>query len=75
MTAISGLLIGYTNYRGERDIRYITNLSTVFEENEYHKPAQWLIKAYDPIKSDWRTFSMCNIHKMGSTMEDVKIKS
>jgi hypothetical protein len=68
----SGLWIDYTNYRGERDIRYITELSMIFEENEYHKPAQWLIKAYDSSKNAWRTFAVNDIHSMNSNKEKLK---
>jgi predicted DNA-binding transcriptional regulator YafY len=43
--------IDYTNYRGERSLRTIEPLEIIFEENEFHKPAQWLLVAMDVEKS------------------------
>lgn len=54
--------IDYTNYRGERSIRTIRPDRIWFGENEYHKPAQWLLDANDIEKGAARTFALSDIH-------------
>jgi len=54
--------IDYTNYRGERSLRTIEPIEIVFEENEFHKPAQWLLVATDVEKSAKRSFAIKDIH-------------
>ncbi|RJQ21470.1 hypothetical protein C4580_02235 [Candidatus Woesearchaeota archaeon] len=51
----------YTNYRGETAIRTIEPKELIFAENEYHKPAQWLLVAHDLDKNAERTFAMKDI--------------
>ena len=56
------VVIDYTNWRDERSFRTIEPINIVFEENEYHKPAQWLVIAKDIEKDALRSFAMKNIH-------------
>lgn len=56
------IYIDYTNYKGERAIRKITPIKVEFMENEWHKPAQWLLVATDEEKNQERTFAFKNIH-------------
>lgn len=54
--------IDYTNWKGERSIRTIEPIKIIFEENTYHKPAQWLLVANDIEKNALRTFALKDIH-------------
>lgn len=56
------VLIDYTNWKGERSVRTIEPIELVFEENEYHKPAQWLLVAKDLEKDALRSFALKDIH-------------
>jgi predicted DNA-binding transcriptional regulator YafY len=56
------VLIDYTNWKGERSFRTIEPISISFEENEYHKPAQWLLLAMDLDKKAERSFALKDIH-------------
>ena len=56
------VVIDYTNWKGERSLRTIEPMFLVFEENEYHKPAQWLLLATDLEKNAQRSFAMKDIH-------------
>lgn len=56
------VMIDYTNWRGERTKRRIRPLTILFENNEWHPEAQWLLEAVDLDKLEQRTFAMANIH-------------
>lgn len=57
-----GVVIDYTNYRGERGERLIAPKEMFFGSNEYHTEPQWLLSAFDPGKGEDRTFAMKDIH-------------
>jgi hypothetical protein len=56
--------IDYTNWRGVRSTRLIQPIEIRFEENEWHKPAQWLLIAIDHSDRNYQEkgFAMKNIH-------------
>lgn len=56
------VIIDYTNWRGQRDMRRIVPISMRFENNEWHPDTQWLLEATDVEKGDIRTFAVVNIH-------------
>jgi len=57
-----GVVIDYTNYRGERGERLIVPEEIFFGSNEYHADPQWLLKAFDYKKGERRTFAVKDIH-------------
>lgn len=59
--------IDYTNWKGERSIRLVEPIRIVFEENQYHKPAQWLLVAIDLNKGVERSFALKDIHSWDVT--------
>jgi predicted DNA-binding transcriptional regulator YafY len=58
------VVIDYTNWRGERSIRRIQPVKVSFEENPWHRPAQWLLEAIDLDDKhlSHKTFALSNIH-------------
>jgi hypothetical protein len=57
--------IDYTNWRGERRMRYVIPLCINFEVNRYHPEPQWILWATDVEEKEERIlkqFSMKNIH-------------
>jgi predicted DNA-binding transcriptional regulator YafY len=51
----------YTNYRGEVSIREITPTDVPqFLPTEYHPEPQWIIRAWDYGKQDYRDFALCD---------------
>jgi predicted DNA-binding transcriptional regulator YafY len=56
------VIIDYTNWRGERELRRIIPIAMRFENNEWHPDTQWLLEAADVEKNDVRTFAVVNIH-------------
>ena len=66
--------IKYTNYRGETSDRRINPISIWFGATDYHTEKQWLLKAFDIDKKEYRDFAMCDIHMWGALeKEDIKI--
>ena len=51
----------YTNWKGETRLRTVVPLSIEYNSSEFHKDEQWLLKAYDVEKKEWRTFAMKDI--------------
>ncbi len=62
--ATQGVMIDYTNWRGERAVRHVLPLDMEFAANEWHPEPQWLLKALDLERGDGieRTFAMTQIH-------------
>lgn len=56
----------YTNHRGELSKRTVTPNYFTFAETPYHKPAQWIMYAYDHDKKAVRGFAM-------KSMESVRL--
>ena len=54
----------YKNWKGEVSIRTTVPISIKFEENEYHKPAQWLLHGYDLDKESLRTYALKDISNL-----------
>ena len=48
----------YTNWKGEVGVRSVIPVNIDFEENEYHKPKQWLLHGYDLDKKAMRTYAL-----------------
>ena len=55
--------IDYTNWEGVRSIRNIKPKFIYFGHTKLHKEDQWILKAYDVDKQDWRRFPLSNIHE------------
>ncbi len=56
------VVIDYTNYRGERSTRRIVPRRIWFGDNDYHKSAQWILRAYDLDKQADRDFALKDVH-------------
>lgn len=57
------VVIDYTNWKGVRGMRRILPIRWVFvHDNEYHPGNQWLLKAFDFERDDYRDFAMSGIH-------------
>lgn len=55
--------IDYTNHKGIREERRIIPISIHFEENNYHKGAQWFLRATAVDRNnESRMFAMKDIH-------------
>lgn len=57
-----GVIIDYTNWRGERALRLIVPIRVYWGSNDWHKDPQWLLDADDVEKAATRTFAMKDIH-------------
>lgn len=53
----------YINWRGVESERRIIPQELYFTSNEWHKEEQWLLKAWDLDKEDYRNFAMKDIRK------------
>lgn len=62
MTRERVVRIDYTNYRGERRERVVLPLEIGFRETPHHRPAQWVLEAFDVEKQARRTFALKDIH-------------
>ena len=54
--------IDYTNWRGERSVRRIVPDRIQWTANNWHKETQWLLRAWDEEKHDFRDFAVKDIH-------------
>jgi hypothetical protein len=63
---VQHVIIDYTNHRGERRERAIVPWSIKFKETPHHKPAQWVLNAWDVEKCAQRTFALKDIHSWRS---------
>jgi len=59
----------YTNHRGETKKRRALPESVRFEETPYHKPAQWIMRAYDYEKHAQRSFAMKDMNNVRDVVE------
>lgn len=59
----NGVIIDYTNWRGERRLRKILPLKLIYANNEYHPEEQWLLEGAD-LEDNYKvkTFSMKDVH-------------
>lgn len=57
----SKVKILYTNYRGEKGYRVIVPQSIYFGATEWHPEKQWLLRAFDVQKNDFRDFALKDI--------------
>lgn len=55
-------LVNYRNHRGEVSTRRIEPLQMWFGSTQWHPNRQWLLKAFDHDKQEWRDFAMTQIH-------------
>jgi len=51
----------YKNYKGEISKRYVLPMELWYGTTPYHTEAQWLLKAFDINKNDYRNFSLKEI--------------
>jgi len=52
----------YRNYRGEISMREVrTPVVTFYGSNDYHPLPQWLVRAYDIEKEDYRDFALSDM--------------
>ena len=54
----SAIYFRYRNWRGELSVRHATPISMRFGSSEWHRKAQWLMRAYDHDKSAEREFAL-----------------
>lgn len=64
MAALQGVMIDYTNWRGERRVRHVLPFDFAFVRSEYHPGEQWIMRASDMERMDGilRDFAMAQIH-------------
>lgn len=55
------VLICYTNWRGETSLRKVTPHSWRHGTTQWHPEPQWLMKAFDKDKGEYREFAMEDI--------------
>lgn len=48
----------YKNWRGESAWRRVKPISIWYGSTEHHKESQWLLRAYDWDRNDFRDFAM-----------------
>lgn len=53
--------VKYKNWKGEIGIRHIIPLEILYGSTEYHKEEQWLMKAWDLDKKDYRTYALRDV--------------
>lgn len=53
--------IQYRNHRGEVNWRTIEPLELWYGDTEWHPDPQWLLKAFDHDKKEWRDFAVKDI--------------
>lgn len=53
----------YTNWKGETAKRTIKPIELWYGATEYHREAQWLLRALDIEKDDVRNFAMKDIEE------------
>ena len=53
------MLFIYRNYRGEVSLREVrVPIVTYFGSTDWHPERQWLVKAFDVAKGEWRDFAL-----------------
>lgn len=57
------LIFEYKNWKGEISIRNVVPVEIRFGNTEWHPEEQWLMKAWDFDKGDYREFAMKDIIK------------
>ncbi|WP_088227350.1 WYL domain-containing protein [Desulfosporosinus sp. FKB] len=55
------IFIKYKNYKGELNNREIVPIEIWYGSTKYHTSKQWLLKAYDLGKQDFRNFALKDI--------------
>jgi predicted DNA-binding transcriptional regulator YafY len=65
-----GVVFKYTNYKGSVSIRHVIPIDIWYGSTEYHPEEQWLLKAYDIDKQDYRNFSIKEISEWRSLNND-----
>ena len=58
---MKGVIISYTNWKGALSDRRILPHHMWFGKNQWHPQEQWLLRAYDVEKKDWRDFAFSGI--------------
>ncbi|MDP4225576.1 MAG: hypothetical protein Q8910_04260 [Bacteroidota bacterium] len=54
----------YRNWKGEKSVRQVKpSVEIWWGHTEYHKVDQWLMRAYDLEKGDYRDFAMRDIER------------
>jgi predicted DNA-binding transcriptional regulator YafY len=53
--------IGYTNHRGEHSMRRILPIKIWFGATHWHPQPQWLLKAIDIEKDNYRDFALRDV--------------
>lgn len=55
------LMFEYKNYKGEVSLRHVYPVEIRYGSTEWHPEEQWLLKAWDYGKGDYREFAMRDI--------------
>ena len=59
----------YTNYRGETAVRTVAPDRIWFGKTDWHPTEQWLLRAYDFARQDYRDFALSEIKWWGIDAE------
>ncbi|MDP9675356.1 putative DNA-binding transcriptional regulator YafY [Paenibacillus jamilae] len=55
------LMFEYKNYKGEVSLRHVYPQGIRYGSTEWHPEEQWLLKAWDYAKGEYREFAMKDI--------------
>ena len=56
----------YTNYRGEESYRKVVAHSVYYGKSEWHPDPQWLMRAIDIEKNEFRDFTMKDMRNVSN---------
>jgi hypothetical protein len=74
MTSAYNLKVTYTNYRGETSEREILPTDIQFKPTEWHPEPQWILGAYDFLKSAHREFALRDMLIPTKPVEELQAK-
>ncbi|MBS0621595.1 MAG: class I SAM-dependent methyltransferase [Verrucomicrobia bacterium] len=69
LAATPELMIDYVNWRGHRATRHVIARELVWGSTEWHREAQWLLRAYDVEKESERQFAVKDIRSWSCLQE------
>lgn len=75
MEPMRGVMIDYTNWRGERRVRHVLPFDIAFRSSEWHPTPQWIVAACDLERDDGKLldFAMASIHAWTPCTEEMLV--
>jgi hypothetical protein len=64
----SGIRFNYTNYKGETEDRHVRPISMRFGTSLWHTEPQWLVKAWDFDRKQYREFALADMRLLPSSV-------